>query len=60
MSARAFNACLLVGWLLVLVGGVIINTGTGLAIAGLLLIGLALLSARIAGGVYMPPEGEGA
>jgi len=66
MAARTFNACLLLGWLLVLAGGVALNVGAGLAAAGVLLIVLALLSARLAGGLYVadqPPtqrEGEGA
>ena len=55
MNASVFNACLLIGWLLVLTGGVCINPGAGLAVAGVLLILLALLSARIAGGIYFPP-----
>ncbi len=54
MHVNIFNACLLLGWILVLGGGVWINTGVGLAAAGLLLIVLALVSARIAGGIYVP------
>ncbi len=49
MNVKVFNACLLVGWLLVLVGGVLVHPGYGLAVAGLLLIALAIFSARIAG-----------
>lgn len=54
MNAHVFNACLLVGWLLVLAGGVLLNVGAGLAAAGLLLIVLSFLASRIAGGIYLP------
>jgi hypothetical protein len=54
MNLAVFNACLLIGWLLVLAGGVWLNPGAGLAVAGLLLIVLTLLSARIAGGLVVP------
>ena len=56
MHVNAFNACLFIGWLLVLAGGVWLNRGAGLAVAGVLLILLALLSARVAGGIYIPSE----
>lgn len=56
MHAYVFNACLLIGWLLALAGGVLVNLGVGLAAGGLLLIALVLLSARMAGGLYMPGE----
>lgn len=54
MNARTFSACLLLGWALATVGGVLIHPGAGLACSGLLLIALALLSARMAGGLYLP------
>lgn len=54
MHIHAFNASLLIGWLLVLAGGLLCNPGIGLAVGGLLLIGLVLLSAHIAGGIYVP------
>lgn len=53
MHVHVFNACLLVGWLLVLAGGVLINVGAGLAVAGGLLIALAMIAARLAGGMYL-------
>lgn len=53
MHIHVFNACLLVGWLLVLVGGVLLNVGAGLVGAGSLLLVLAFISARM-GGVYAP------
>lgn len=49
MNVRVFNVCVLVGWLLVLVGGIVIHPGWGLAIAGGLLIVLTLAAAYIAG-----------
>lgn len=57
MDLRIFNAAMLVGWLLVLAGGVLINPGIGILCAGLLLIVLALLVSRI-GGLYAKTEGE--
>lgn len=54
MHARAFNACLLLGWLLVLVGGVLIHPGAGLVGAGVLLLVLVFASANLAGGIYLP------
>lgn len=49
MNPRVFNVCLLLGWLLVLVGGIIVHPGWGLAIAGALLIVLTLAAAYLAG-----------
>lgn len=49
MNVRVFNVCLLLGWLLVLVGGIVIHPGWGLGIAGALLIFLTLAAAYIAG-----------
>lgn len=49
MNIKIFNLCLLLGWLLVLVGGVVVHPGWGLAIAGALLIVLTLAAAYIAG-----------
>lgn len=54
MHVHVFNVCLLLGWLLVLAGGVLLNVGAGLAAAGALLIVLVLVSARVAGGLYVP------
>ena len=52
MSLFVFNTCLLLGWLLVLIGGLLIHPGAGLVFAGLLLLGLVFLAVRTAGGVY--------
>ena len=54
MSANVFNLCIAAGWLLVLAGGCWLNPAAGLVGAGLLLIVLVLLAARIAGGLYLP------
>lgn len=49
MNIKVFNLCILLGWLMVLAGGVVVSPGWGLAIAGGLLIFLTLASAYIAG-----------
>ncbi|MGO4154350.1 hypothetical protein [Cupriavidus sp. YAF13] len=49
MNARLFNVCLLLGWLLVLAGGCLLNAGAGLIFAGLLMLALVLIVARMAG-----------
>ena len=51
MDIKIFNACLAIGWLLILIGGVLVHVGLGLAVAGAVLILMSFLSARIAGGV---------
>lgn len=55
MNAYLFNGCLAVGWLLVLVGGCLINLATGLLLAGGLLLALTLAMARL-GGIYLPRD----
>ncbi|MER2537648.1 MAG: hypothetical protein ABTQ26_00250 [Azonexus sp.] len=55
MNIKIFNACLLIGWLLVLAGGLLINPGPGLIGAGLLLVILVLIVSRLAG-IYADPE----
>lgn len=57
MNAYIFNACLLLGWLLVLAGGCLFNVAAGLVGAGLLLLVLVVLVARHAG-VYVPKKRE--
>lgn len=49
MNIKLFNLCLLLGWLMVLAGGVIIHPGWGVAVAGGLLLVLNLASAYLAG-----------
>lgn len=58
MNVHVFNATLLVGWLLVLAGGIVLNVGAGLLGAGLLLIVLVFAVARVAGGVFVPRKEE--
>lgn len=59
MNIQLFNASLLIGWLLVLVGGLLLSPGWGLAGSGLLLIGLVLVVSRIAGIYAAPASKEG-
>lgn len=60
MNIRVFNICLLLGWLLVLVGGIVIHPGWGVAVAGALLIVLTLAAAYLAGWEQpKKPAGEG-
>jgi hypothetical protein len=56
MNIRVFNVCLLLGWIMVLAGGVVIHPGWGIAIAGGLLIVLTLAAAYIAG--WEPPAAK--
>jgi hypothetical protein len=53
MNAHLFNSCLLIGWLMALAGGCLVNLGAGLIGGGLLLLVLTLFIARF-GGVYLP------
>lgn len=55
MQVYVFNACLLIGWALVILGGAMLNLGAGLVGGGLLLIVLALVATRMAGGLYVDP-----
>jgi len=42
MDIKLFNICLLLGWLMILAGGVILHPGWGIAVAGaVLLVGTA-------------------
>jgi hypothetical protein len=49
MNVKVFNLCLVLGWLMVLAGGVVVHPGWGLAVAGALLMVLTLASAYLAG-----------
>ena len=51
MSLATFNAGLLIGWLLILVGGITVNLGAGLIFAGIVLIVMVIVVSRI-GGLY--------
>jgi hypothetical protein len=57
LNLRVFNLCLLVGWLMVLAGGVVINIGWGIAVAGGLLLVLVLIGAYL-GGLYDPKKAD--
>lgn len=57
MNVNVFNVMLLIGWLLVLVGSVLLNMGAGLAVSGLLLIVLTVIVSRAAG-IYVPGKKE--
>lgn len=57
MSLTTFNAALLVGWLLILVGGVTYNLSAGLIFAGLILIIMVIVVSRI-GGLYAKRQRE--
>ena len=56
MNVKIFNICLLLGWLMVLAGGVVIHPGWGIAIAGALLIVLTLAAAYLAGWEHPAPS----
>jgi len=56
VDIKLFNVCLLLGWLMVLAGGIVINPGWGIAIAGGLLVTLTLIAAYIAGWAH--PDGQ--
>lgn len=57
MDLQTFNRALLAGWLLLLIGGVVIHPGWGLAVAGAALIGLTFAVAWI-GGIATPETGK--
>lgn len=59
MNPKIFNICLLLGWLMVLGGGIYIHPGWGLAIAGGLLIVLTLAAAYLAGWEVSAPKQAG-
>ncbi|HSN40759.1 MAG TPA: hypothetical protein VLT92_11250 [Burkholderiales bacterium] len=53
MNVYVLNASLLIGWLMVLIGGCMVNLAWGLVGAGALLLVLSILSVRLAG-IYLP------
>jgi quinol-cytochrome oxidoreductase complex cytochrome b subunit len=60
MNIKIFNVALLIGWLMVLAGGVVINPGWGVALSGALLLVLTMASAYIAGLQPAPkPDDQG-
>lgn len=55
MNIKHFNVCMLLGWLLLLAGGIVIDLGWGLATAGGVLMAGSALTAYL-GGVYAPDK----
>lgn len=51
MKLSIFNAALLAGWFLLTLGGILLNPGAGLVIAGIAIIGLTVFVA-LRFGVY--------
>ena len=49
MNLSVFNAAILLGWILVLVGGVLIHVGLGLMLGGVALLVLVHLAVRMGG-----------
>lgn len=49
MNIKLFNICLLVGWLMILAGGVVIHPGWGIAIAGAVLFLATIVMAYVFG-----------
>lgn len=58
MNIKIFNACLLAGWFLITLGGVLWNPAAGLIIAGVALIALTVFSA-LQWGVFEKPKEDG-
>lgn len=58
MNVKVFNLCMAMGWLMVLAGGIVVNVGWGIAIAGVLLLVLTLASAYLAGLHVKQPKGD--
>jgi hypothetical protein len=56
LSLRLFNACLALSWLMVVVGGWLVQPWIGLVAGGALLLVLTLLAVRM-GGLYAPDKG---
>ena len=50
MSRYVYNGCMLAGWALVSVGAGMVYLPAGLITAGVLLIGMTLVSLRVVGG----------
>lgn len=58
MNIKIFNYCIIAGWLLILVGGMVINVGWGLVGGGLSMIILTILGAKFGGLFESPVETE--
>jgi hypothetical protein len=55
LNIKIFNICLLIGWLMVTIGGMLLNVGAGLCIGGALLIGLTIVMSKI-GGLFVQKD----
>ena len=53
MRPDVFNACLLAGWFMLTVGGILLSPGAGLLIGGVAMIALTLFVALRVG--FLPP-----
>lgn len=59
MNLLFFNVAIAIGWLMVLIGTLLVNIAGGLVVGGVLLLALTFLGARMAG-VYAPrAKGDG-
>ena len=56
MNIKIFNYCIIGGWLLILIGGMVVNVGYGLIGGGVSMIFLTLLGVRLSGGLVSDPE----
>lgn len=59
MTLKAFNLAILLGWLLVTIGGCLLNIGAGLVAGGLLLLAITFAVARMAGIYATQAEKDG-
>jgi hypothetical protein len=51
MKIVVFNLCLLLGWSLIVAGGVLYSLPFGLIIGGVFLVAFSVLAASLAGGI---------
>lgn len=58
MTKNVFNACLLIGWLMIIGGLALLSPALALVVGGVLLMGVTLLLAFRAG-VCTPEQKEG-
>ena len=58
MNVYVYNAALVVGWLLVLVGAMLVHGAAGLMVGGFLLLILVFVTVRL-GGLYAPERNRG-
>lgn len=59
MNMNVFNAALALSWVLILIGGCLIDLGLGIAISGAILLGVTLYVARIVGVALPGPKEKG-